>query len=135
MSTRRASLSSIIPVFSVADIGATIHWYNEKLGFVCDMFPDTEPYLFAIMFHDHTEIMLQRIENYEKPDTYHLRSVGVWDAYVRTNGVKELYEVLKDKVTIVKPLREQFYGSWEFEIKDLNGYILVFGEFLEKCEV
>ena len=24
------------------------------------------------------------------------------------------------------PLQKQFYGDWEFEMKDLNGYVLVF---------
>jgi len=25
------------------------------------------------------------------------------------------------------PLRHQPYGDWEFEVRDLNGYVLVFG--------
>jgi len=28
-------------------------------------------------------------------------------------------------------LRQQPYGDWEFEIKDLNGYVLVFSELKE----
>jgi hypothetical protein len=28
----------------------------------------------------------------------------------------------------VQPLRKQPYGQWQFEIADLNGYVLVFGE-------
>ena len=117
---------SIVPVFAVADVGATMNWYQTKLGFWSDPFPDSEPYVFAILFRDHIEIMLQRIENYQKPDVYNLRSGGVWNAYIRTAGVKELYEAVKDEVTIVKPLRQQPYGAWEFEVKDPNGYVLVF---------
>ena len=30
--------------------------------------------------------------------------------------------------TIVQPLRQQPYGNWEFEVKDPNGYVLVFSE-------
>lgn len=117
---------SIVPVFAVADVGATMNWYQTKLGFWSDPFPDSEPYVFAILFRDHIEIMLQRIENYQKPDVYNLRSGGVWNAYIRTAGAKELYEAVKDEVTIVKPLRQQPYGAWEFEVKDPNGYVLVF---------
>ena len=117
---------SIVPVFAVADVGATMNWYQTKLGFWGDPFPEFEPYVFGILFRDHIEIMLQRIENYQKPDVYNVRSGGVWNAYIRTAGVKDLYEAIKNEVTIVKPLRQQPYGAWEFEVKDPNGYVLVF---------
>jgi uncharacterized glyoxalase superfamily protein PhnB len=29
---------------------------------------------------------------------------------------------------IIQPLRKQPYGNWEFEVRDLNGYLLVFSE-------
>jgi len=122
---------SIVPVFPVDDVGKTMNWYQTKLGFLADPFPENEPYVFAILFRDDIEIMLQRIENYQKPDNYHLRSVGVWDAYIRTSEVKALYEAIKDEVNIVKPLRQQPYGAWEFEVKDPNGYVLVFSEMVE----
>ena len=117
---------AIVPVFAVADVGATLSWYQTKLGFWNDPFPESEPYVFAILFRDHIEIMLQRIENYQRPDVYGLREGGVWDAYIRTAGVRELYDAVKDEVTIVKSLRRQPYGAWEFEVRDPNGYLLVF---------
>ena len=123
--------ASIAPVFLVADVGATIQWYQSKLGFWSDPFPSTEPYVFAILFRDHIEIMLQRLENYQKPDDYARRPGGVWDAYIRTSGLKELYDAVKDEVTIVQPLRQQPYGAWEFELRDPNGYVLVFSEIEE----
>jgi len=119
---------SIVPVFTVADVGATIDWYQTKLGFWSDPFPEQEPYVFAILFRDHIELMLQRLENFQKPDFYSQRSGGIWDAYIRTSGLKELYDGIKDEVSIVKPLRQQPYGAWEFEMKDPNGYLLVFSE-------
>ena len=54
----------------------------------------------------------------------------MWDAYIRMEGVKEFYESLKDRVEIVLPLRQQPYGDWEFEVKDPNGYVLVFSELI-----
>ena len=117
---------SIVPVFTVADVGATIDWYQTKLGFWSDPFPEQEPYVFAILFRDHIEIMLQRLENFQKPDIYRQRPGGIWDAYIRTSGVRELYEAIKDEITIVQPLRQQPYGAWEFEVSDPNGYLLVF---------
>ncbi len=120
--------SAVAPCFAVAYVGATMRWYQERLGFFSDPFPENEPYAFAILFRDHVEIMLQRIEGYEKPDLYARRSGGVWDAYIRVDGVRELFEAVRNEVTVVQPLRQQPYGAWEFEIRDLNGYLLVFGE-------
>ena len=122
---------SIAPVFLVGDVGATIEWYQTKLGFRSNPFPSTEPYVFAILFRDHIEIMLQRLEEYQKPDDYTRRNGGVWDAYIRTSGLKELYYAVKDEVTIVQPLRQQPYGAWEFEVRDPNGYLLVFSKIEE----
>src|SRR5688572_9191731 len=123
-----AELRAVAACFPVADVSATIHWYEEQLGFIGDGFPDHEPYVFGILRRDNVEIFLQRVDGYQKPDLYSKRDGGVWDAYIRTEGVKDLYESVRSETTIVQPLRRQFYGAWEFEVKDLNGYILVFAE-------
>ena len=122
------TLNTIAPCFAVADVGATIRWYEEKLEFKGDPFPEFEPYVFAILLRDGVEIMLQRLEGYQRPNLYAQRSGGVWDAYVRIAGVREYYEAVREKVEIVKVLRQQPYGASEFEVKDPNGYILVFSE-------
>ena len=123
-----AELSSLAACFPVADISKTIRWYEEQLGFVADPFPSAEPYVFAILSRDDVEIMLQRIDGYEKPDNYSRRDGGVWDAYITVDGIEDLYESVRKEATIVQPLREQPYGNWEFEVEDPNGYVLVFSE-------
>ena len=123
-----AEFQSVAVVFPVSDIGATIRWYEEQLGFIGDPFPASEPYVFGILRRDNVEIMLQRVAGYEKPDLYNSRPGGVWDAYFRVEGVKDLFESVKDEATIVQPLRRQPYGNWEFEVRDPNGYLLVFSE-------
>lgn len=120
-----SQFSAIAPCFSVADVSSTMRWYQDNFGFLSDPFPEQEPYVFAILFRDNVEIMLQRIEGYEKPDLHQRRDGGVWDAYIRVEGVKELFESVKDRVTIIKSLRQQLYGAWEFEVRDPNGYLLV----------
>jgi hypothetical protein len=125
-------IDTINPVFAVADVGATIRWYERELGFAGDPFPDREPYVFAILRRDGVEIMLQRVANYQKPDVYDLRNgAGVWDAYLRVSGLRELFDRVNDRLDLTKPLRRQPYGLSEFEIKDLNGYILVFSELID----
>ena len=76
--------------------------------------------------------MLLRLEGYEKPDTANLRPGGCWDAYIRMSGVRNLYEMLKDRSFIRMHLTKQSYGDSEFEVIDPNGYILVFGELISK---
>jgi hypothetical protein len=69
------------------------------------------------------------IEGYQKPDLYQLRpGLGVWDAYIRMEGVKDFYESVRQNVEVILPLKKQGYGDWEFEVRDPNGYVLVFSE-------
>jgi uncharacterized glyoxalase superfamily protein PhnB len=126
-----SKLNSAAPTFPVADVDATIRWYETKLGFTSYPFPENPLYVFASVSCDDVEIMFQQIEGYQKPGLYGLRNGGVWDAYIRMEGVKEFYEAVRDKVEISMPLRKQSYGDWEFEAKDPNGYILVFSELTE----
>ena len=119
---------SVAPVFAVADITATIRWYEDQLGFIGLPFPMQGPYVFGIVYRDQIEVMLQRVDGYRKPDLYKWRAGGVWDAYLRVQGVKDLFESLREEAEIVQPLRKQPYGNWEFEVRDLNGYVLVFSE-------
>lgn len=121
-------ISSINPCFAVADVGATIRWYETELGFTGDPFPGTEPYVFGILRRDAIEIFLMRIEDYIKPDLYEKRLGGVWDAYLRVSGLENFYQSVKDRVDIKQPLHRQPYGVSEFEVRDPNGYILVFSE-------
>ena len=74
--------------------------------------------------------MLQRLDGYKKPDVYTKREGGVWNVYVRMEGVRDLYQKLSSDrdVKILEPLRRQPYGQTEFVIEDPNGYALVFAE-------
>lgn len=124
-------LTSTAPCFTVADVGRTMRWYEQELGFKGHPFPENEPHAFCILVRDQIEIMLQRLEGYRKPDLYLKRGGGVWDAYIRMRSVKEFYESIQNNVEIVRALQKQFYGDWEFEMKDPNGYVLVFSELIE----
>ena len=121
-------LISSVPCFPVADVGATIRWYEDHLAFKGDPFSASEPYGFGILFRDHVEIMLQRLDGYEKPDLYSQRSGGIWDAYIRMDGLREFYESVRDRVNVIRHLERMPYPQWEFEVRDLNGYVLVFSE-------
>ena len=125
-------LKAAVPTFLVADVGRTAQWYAEALGFrTAGRVPAQEPYAYASLQRDGVELMLLRLPGYQKPDLTGQRPAGVWDAYVRMQGVHAFYETIRGHPFIRAPLTKQPYGDWEFEVQDPNGYILVFSELLD----
>lgn len=123
----RIRLTSSIPVFLVDDVNATASWYREHLGFeTAGIFPATGSAAWASLQRDAAEIMLQRLKGYRKESMYARRDGGVWDAYIRLTGVAKLYDTVKDRPFVKKTLEREPYGDWDFEVVDLNGYLLVF---------
>lgn len=125
---REGRLRSAAPVFLVSDVNRTAEWYALELGFaIAGLFPRRPPASWASLQRNGAELMLQRLPGYEKPDLYDRRDGGVWHAYLRLNGVHRLYETVRLRPFIRRPLQRQPYGDWEFEVVDPNGYVLVFG--------
>ena len=125
---RAIRIRSAVPTFLVPDVAATAQWYAEYLGFkIAGRFPGQEPYAYASLQHGGAELMLLSLKDYEKPDLSSLRPAGLWDAYIRMDGVRAFYETVLGGSFIKMPLKKQPYGDWEFEVLDPNGYILVFG--------
>jgi uncharacterized glyoxalase superfamily protein PhnB len=48
--------------------------------------------------------------------------------YINLKGIREYFDSIKDKVTILAGLEKTFYGATEFTIKDNNNYVLTFAE-------
>ena len=120
-------MKAAVPTFLVADVGGTARWYAERLGFrIAGVVPAHEPYAYASLQRDGAELMLLRLAGYQKPDLSSRRPDGVWDAYVRMQGVHAFYEAVRTEAFIHMALKQQPYGDWEFEVRDPNGYILVF---------
>jgi catechol 2,3-dioxygenase-like lactoylglutathione lyase family enzyme len=122
------TIRSAVPTFLVADVASTARWYGATLGFhPAGTFPDREPYAYASVQRGPAEIMLLALAGYEKPDLRAQRPGGLWDAYIRIDGVHTLYQSVQHEAFIQMPLIQRPYGDWEFEVRDLNGYVLVFG--------
>jgi uncharacterized glyoxalase superfamily protein PhnB len=121
-------ITSSVPTFWVPDVGRTARWYADHLGFrTAGTFPTQEPYAYASLQRDGAEIMLLSLPGYDKPDLRAQRPIGLWDAYFRMSGVSAFYETIRDAPFVHMPLEQQPYGDWEFEVRDPNGYVLVFG--------
>ena len=121
-------IRSAVPTFLVRDIAATVRWYQEELGFtLAGHFPAEAPYAYASLMRDGAELMLLNLADYEKPDLTGRRPTGLWDAYFRTTGVTAFYDTVKEKPFVKMALKKQPYDDLEFEVRDPNGYTLVFG--------
>ena len=117
-----------VPTFLVADVASTARWYAQHLGFQTrGHVPDHEPFVYASLQRDGAEVMLLNLAGYQKPDLTERRPGGLWEAYFRMRGVGALYESVRGEAFVKMPLKRQSYGDWEFEVRDPNGYILVFG--------
>jgi hypothetical protein len=129
--TRRTpKVTGATPVFLVADVAATMQWYQTNLGFSGRAVPEHPPFNFGIIARDGVEIFLQRRDGYVKPDLYDEREGGVWNAYLHVVGVRELFESVSglSHIRVIEPLRVQPYGQTEFVIADPDGYVIVFAE-------
>ena len=125
---REIKIRSAVPTFLVRDVAVTARWYKDELGFtLAGHFPAETPYAYGSLMRDGAELMLLNLADYEKPDLTGRRPTGLWDAYFRMTGVEALYETLKGKPFMKMALKRQPYGDLEFEVRDPNGYFLVFG--------
>jgi uncharacterized glyoxalase superfamily protein PhnB len=121
-------IRSAVPTFLVADVAGTARWYAANLRFqMAGAVPKEEPHAYASLMRGPAEIMLLALAGYQKPDLRDRRPSGLWDAYIRVDGVHRLYQNVEGQPFIQMPLTHQPYGDWEFEARDPNGYVLVFG--------
>ena len=114
------------PFFFVEDVVKSGEYYKDKLGFAFDRYWG-EPATFCMPTRDGLTIMLQQKEA-EKVQPNGID--GSWDAYFWVRDADGLYEEFKAKgVEIVyEPEIKAFYDMKEFARKDLNGYIIAFGQ-------
>lgn len=108
----------------VPDVRATVDWYRQ-IGFeVRGTYGDEtgENFSFAILAFGETTVMFNTDG---KPSNARRREV---DLYVYTDDVDELYEALKDRVDLIEPPHDTFYGMRELIVRDLNRFWITFGQ-------
>jgi uncharacterized glyoxalase superfamily protein PhnB len=122
-------MERIAPNIYVRDIRQTVDFYNI-LGFeIVTTVPEQGDPIFVMMQCGSVTFMFQTFESIG--DTLPLVSRtdgGSLLLYIDVKNVRELFEKIKDKVTVVHGLEKTFYGATEFLIKDVNNYLLTFAE-------
>ncbi|MFD0750998.1 VOC family protein [Mucilaginibacter calamicampi] len=123
-------MESLAPNIFVNDMKATIAFY-KILGFNITLsVPESgDELVWAMMANGSVTMMFQTFESLagELPEVSRTDG-GSLLLYINLKNIRQFFEDIKDKVTVLKGLETTFYGATEFSIKDNNGYVLTFAE-------
>jgi len=122
-------MENISPNIFVRDMNQTIEFY-KILGFELIMnVPEQAPFDWAMMKNGNVNFMFQTFASIGDtlPDISR-KDGGSLLLYIQIKNIRNFFESVKDKLTIVTPLEKAFYGATEFSLKDNNGYVLTFAE-------
>ena len=115
-------LRSLTPMLQSGDLQRTIDWYESMLGFRC---VGREEH-WCRLERDGVVLMFMRNEHVGTPH-------ATASQYIYVDDLNALWDAIKDRVTPEWGPEEMPYGMMEFAIKDPDGYLLSFGEELEKA--
>ena len=134
MKEKRVKLVNACPVFPSKDVGNTVKFYIEKLGFKSATHYEKIDN-FATLYRDEIEFVIVQSQ-YGEIESNAKRYGAGFDAYIDTDtveGIDILYqELLENGVTIVSKPRKTDYGSYEFVAEDCDGRLIGFGLIFDK---
>jgi uncharacterized glyoxalase superfamily protein PhnB len=115
-------LYNLRPILWVNDVRATIDWYVNTLGFEEANY--IEKWNWGQVIKDGIRIMFGKPQELLK----HGKSEFTGSLYFNVDDVESLWQKFKDSPSVYYPLETFEYEMKEFAIKDINGYILQFGQ-------
>lgn len=123
-------LLAINPYFLVDDVYASAEHYRDVLGFGFEQFWG-EPPAFVMVKRERIQIMLRAPSSAGERVVRPNRSVvdHTFDAYIYVKDVDALYAEFAGRGArlLCEPC-DQPHDCREFEVADMNGYILCFGQ-------
>jgi uncharacterized glyoxalase superfamily protein PhnB len=123
-------MDTLSPNIFVKDINRTIDFYKQ-LGFQLIMsVPETgNDLVWAMMTNGQVTFMFQTFASLgdELPEISR-KDGGSLLFYIKLKDIGSYFDLIKDKVTVLKGLEKTFYGATEFSILDNNGYVLTFAD-------
>ena len=123
-------MESLSPNIFVNNMNETIDFY-KSIGFNLVMtVPETgNDFVWAMMVNGDVTFMFQTfISLGEELPKISRKDGGSLLFYIKLKKIREYFDLIKDKVTVLKPLEATFYGATEFSIIDNNNYVLTFAE-------
>ncbi len=123
----RPKIERMCPFFIVSDVGQTLAFYCDKLGFeTWFQEPDEEPF-FGIVGRDGAMLFVKAGEAEPMPNPRRDPAMR-WDAYLLVSDPDALADEFSDRgVVFSVPLKDTHDGLRGFEVTDPDGYVLFFG--------
>lgn len=124
-----SELNSIAPVFLVDDVRRAAEHYRDQLGFELTSYFG-EPPEFTIVTRDGVKIALSRLKNGRGGSNRKWKEEAI-DAYIWVSDVEALHRQLElGGANLLGPPVTRIYGLKEIEVRDLDGYLICFGQFV-----
>lgn len=126
--------TKVNPLLTVKDIKASVHFYEEILGFKKNIVIDEKGKLRYVDFTIGTSALMLVPEDsraYDVQQDYktNLKGIGL-ELYVDIETRQELEKLFKElkkkKVSFLKDLHETSWETFQFHITDPDGYVMIF---------
>ena len=126
----QAEISGISPFFIVSHVPSALSFYRDRLGFeITFQGPAPDDIFFGIVRRGGAQILLKDVgvaplPNYKRDVK---KGIARWDAFVDVPDPDALAaEFASRNVEFFEPLKDTDDGLRGFELKDADGYRLVF---------
>jgi uncharacterized glyoxalase superfamily protein PhnB len=124
-------MESLSPNLFVKDIRATLDFY-KLLGFSLTMSvpgENDDDLVWAMVTNGKVTFMFQSFKSIgDTLPQIKRQEGGPLLFYIKVQRIREFFESLRGKTTLVHGLQKTFYGATEFSILDINGFMLTFAE-------
>jgi len=112
------------------DIPSTIEYYTKTLGLELDaVYPNDVPIPQWVQFKCNKDYLMfesRKSLGQVIPEIQLVKLGGSFDIFIEMEDVVKYYESIKNKVQVIVELTDVPFT--QFAIKDVNGYILLFGQ-------
>src|SRR5271154_3828812 len=92
-------LTGISPVLLVADLGRSVEFFGDQLGFTCEL--HGEPPNFATATRDGETILLSLADSSHRvvPNWHVVEKM--WDVYIRVDDVDAIYAEVQERGAVI----------------------------------
>lgn len=142
------TVTSATPVLMVEDVGRTVAFYHDVLGFAfvvgviegaresVTVWPAPGPLAFAMVQSGQARLMFETRASLaaDMPRFAETKIGGSLILYLDCDDLDALYARLSEHAPFLKAPHTTFYGTRECSFKDINGYVLTFAESAAKTQ-
>ncbi|MGH2989614.1 MAG: bleomycin resistance protein [Solirubrobacterales bacterium] len=115
------------PVLLVSDLGRSIEYYRDRLGFHCEAYG--EPPDFLVARRDEVTILMALCEEADRIVPNWRIVDKIWNAYIRVDDVEAIYAELKERgAPIDYTIYDAPSGFREFGVQDPDGHDIGVGQ-------